>query len=257
MNGEEVKREAVRSYTGLPTYDVMREDWRREAYTPLLSAVGNSPDNPQGAPELSPQSPPLSVSVNPSNSPQSVSATPEPSPQPPPAPLPPSPHPTPLSPSIEELSGVVVRTGVLFRRYYLKLKDAEARPGDVLVVVGRDWYVLRPALKADVWVGDGVIRLRGEAVRFSLNAIPQKLLLDGPRCGESAPRQAEVAQALRPRSITVCQRPRRDSTVAGPRCPCAPFGQGSQEDCPFLALQGRLCLLPCRESTVAVNRRGG
>ncbi|WP_193322892.1 hypothetical protein [Pyrobaculum calidifontis] len=178
MNGEEVKREAVRSYTGLPTYDVMREDWRREAYTPLLSAVGNSPDNPQGAPELSPQSPPLSVSVNPSNSPQSVSATPEPSPQPPPAPLPPSPHPTPLSPSIEELSGVVVRTGVLFRRYYLKLKDAEARPGDVLVVVGRDWYVLRPAPKADVWVGDGVIRLRGEAVRFSLNAIPQKLLLD-------------------------------------------------------------------------------
>jgi len=73
---------------------------------------------------------------------------------------------------------VVVRTGSIFRRYFLKLKDAEARPGDVLVVVGRDWYVLRPAQKAEVWVGDGVIRLRGEAVRFPINAIPQKLLLD-------------------------------------------------------------------------------
>jgi len=151
MSGEEAKREAVRSYTGLPTYDVMREDWRKEAYAPPLPAE------------------------NPFNSPQGASATPE-SPLPPPAPLPPSP--LSPSPSIEELSGVVVRTGFLFRRYYLKVRDAEARPGDVLVVVGREWYVLRPAPKADVWVGDGVIRLRGEAVRFSLNAIPHRLLLD-------------------------------------------------------------------------------
>jgi len=155
MSDEEARREALRGpyKTGLPFYDVMREaeDWRREAYTPPLSA---NPNNPQGA------SPPPSA----------------PFPEPPP--LPPLPHPTPLSPSIEELSGVVVRTGSIFRRYFLKLKDAEAKPGDVLVVVGRDWYVLRPTQRADVWVGDGVIRLRGEAVRFSLNAMPHKLLLD-------------------------------------------------------------------------------
>jgi len=152
MSDEEARRESERGFykTGLPTYDVMREaeDWRREAYTPPLPAV--NPNSPQGAPE--------------------------PPPQPPPAPPPPLPPPS--SPAIEELSGVVVRTGSLFRKYYLKVKDAEARPGDVLVVVGREWYVLRPAPKADVWVGDGVIRLRGEAVRFSLNAIPHKLLLD-------------------------------------------------------------------------------
>jgi len=147
MSEEEARREAVRSYTGLPTYDVMREDWRREALSQL--PVENAPNGPQGAPEPPPQ-PPLVL----------------------PTPLPPPP------PSIEELSGVVVRTGVLFRRYYLKVKDAEARPGDVLVVVGRDWYILRPVPKAEVWVGDGVIRLRGETVRFSLNAVPQKLLLD-------------------------------------------------------------------------------
>jgi len=147
---EEARREAVRGpyKTSLPFYDVMREaeDWRREAYTPPLSA---NPNNPQDAPP------------------------------PPEPPLPPSaPPPLPPGPSVEELSGVVVRTGSLFRKYYLKLKDAEARPGDILVVVGREWYVLRPAPKADVWVGDGVIKLRGEAVRFSLNAIPHKLLLD-------------------------------------------------------------------------------
>jgi len=156
MSDEEARREALRGpyKTGLPFYDLMREaeDWRREAYTPPLSAV--NPNSPQGAPE-----PPL------------------PPPAPPP-PLPPLPHPMPLSPAIEELSGVVVRTGSLFRRYYLKVKDAEAKPGDVLVVVGRDWYVLRPTQRAEVWVGDGVIRLRGEAVRFSLRAIPHKLLLD-------------------------------------------------------------------------------
>jgi len=153
---EEARRESERGFyrTGLPFYDVMREaeDWRREAYTPLLSAV--NPGNPQAPPELSSQLPP-----------------PTPPPPAPPPPLPPG-------PPLEELSGVVVRTGSLFRRYYLKVKDAEARPGDVLVVVGRDWYVLRPAPKAEVWVGDGVIRLRGEAVRFPINAIPQKLLLD-------------------------------------------------------------------------------
>jgi len=147
---EEARRESERGFykTGLPLYDVMREaeDWRREALSPLAAV---NPGNPRGA-----------------------SATPEPS-LPPPAPLLPPP-----SPSVEELSGVVVRTGSIFRRYYLKVKDAEARPGDVLVVVGRDWYVLRPAPKADVWVGDGVIRLRGEAVRFSLNAIPHRILLD-------------------------------------------------------------------------------
>jgi len=152
---EEAKREALRGpyKTGLPFYDVMREteDWRREAYAPPLSAVGNSPNSPQDAPP--PPEPPLS-----------------------PSPLPPPPPPP--QPAIEELSGIVVRTGSLFRRYYLKVKDAEARPGDVLVVVGREWYVLRPTQKTDVWVGDGVIRLRGEAVRFSLNAIPHKLLLD-------------------------------------------------------------------------------
>jgi len=149
MSGEEARREAVRSHTGLPLYDVMREteDWRRETYMPPLSAVGNSPNSPQG-----------------------MSPPPEPPPLPPPAPPPP--------PAIEVLSGIVVRTGSIFRRYYLKVKDAEARPGDVLVVVGREWYVLRPAQKTEVWVGDGVIRLRGEAVRFSLNAIPHKLLLD-------------------------------------------------------------------------------
>jgi len=151
---EEAKREALRGpyKTGLPTYDLMREaeDWRREAYAPPLSA---NPGNTQGA------------------SPSPSTSFPEP-------PLPPPPHPTPLSPSIEELSGVVVRTGSLFRRYYLKVKDAEARPGDVLVVVGREWYVLRPAQKAEVWVGDGVIRLKGEAVRFPINAIPHRLLLD-------------------------------------------------------------------------------
>jgi len=155
MSGEEAKREALRGpyKTGLPTYDVMREaeDWRREAYTPPLSA--DNPGNTQGA------SPP-----------------PEPPPQPPS--LPPTPPVPPPPPGIEELSGVVVRTGSIFRRYFLKLRDAEARPGDVLIVVGRDWYVLRPTQKAEVWVGDGVIRLRGEAVRFSLNAIPHKLLLD-------------------------------------------------------------------------------
>jgi len=152
MSGEEAKREAVRSYTGLPFYDVMREaeDWRREAYAPPLSVEDqpNGSQGPQGASEPPPQL----------------------SPPPPSAFLP--------LPSIEELSGVVVRTGSLFRRYYLKVKDAEARPGDILVVVGRDWYVLRPAQRAEVWVGDGVIRLRGEAVRFPINAIPQKLLLD-------------------------------------------------------------------------------
>ena len=148
MSGDEVKREAVRSYTGLPTYDVMREDWRREAYAPPLSVEGQ-PNGSQG-PQDSPEPP------SPSLAPPLLS----------------------LSPSIEELSGVVVRTGSVFRRYFLKLRDAEARPGDVLVVVGREWYVLRPAQKAEVWVGDGVIRLRGEAVRFSLNAIPHKLLLD-------------------------------------------------------------------------------
>jgi len=151
MSGEEVRREAVRSYTGLPLYDVVREaeDWRREAYTPPLSA---NPNNPQGAPP--PPEPPL------------------------PPPVPPPPLPPPSSPSVEELSEVVVRTGTLFRRYFLKVKDAEARPGDVLVVVGREWYVLRPTQKTEVWVGDGVIKLRGEAVRFSLNAVPHKLLLD-------------------------------------------------------------------------------
>jgi len=147
---DEMRREAVRSYTGLPTYDLMREDWRQEAYTPP-PPIENPLNSPQGASE----SPPLSLAPSPS-APSLLS----------------------LSPSIEELSGVVVRTGSLFRRYFLKLRDAEARPGDVLVVVGRDWYVLRPAQRAEVWVGDGVIRLRGEAVRFSLNAIPQKLLLD-------------------------------------------------------------------------------
>jgi len=152
MRGDEVKREAVRSYTGLPFYDVMREteDWRREAYAPP-SPVEDRPNGSQG-PQDSLESPPQLS-------------------QPPPSAFPPL-------PSIEELSGVVVRTGSLFRRYYLKVKDAETRPGDILVVVGRDWYVLRPAPKAEVWVGDGVIKLRGEAVRFSLNAIPQKLLLD-------------------------------------------------------------------------------
>ena len=155
MSGEEeeAKREAVRGpyKTGLPFYDVMREmeDWRREALSLPLSA---NPNNPQDAPP--PPEPP--------------------SPTPPPL----APPPLPSGPSVEELSGVVVRTGVLFRKYYLKLKDAEARPGDVLVVVGREWYVLRPVQKTEVWVGDGVIRLRGEAVRFSLGAIPHKLLLD-------------------------------------------------------------------------------
>jgi len=151
MSGEEAKREAVRSYTGLPLYDVMREteDWRREAYTPPLSA---NPNNPQDAP------PPPEPSL--------------------PPPVPPPPLPPPSSPAIEDLSGIVVRTGSIFRRYFLKLKDAEARPGDVLVVVGRDWYILRPTQKTDVWVGGGVIRLRGEAVRFSLNAIPHRVLLD-------------------------------------------------------------------------------
>jgi len=153
MSGEEARREAVRGLykTGLPFYDVMREteDWRREAYTPPLSA---NPNNPQDAPP--PPEPPL------------------------PPPVPPPPLPPPSSPSVEELSGVVVRTGTLFRRYFLKVKDAEARPGDVLVVVGREWYVLRPTQKTDVWVGDGVIRLRGEAVRFSLNAVPHRVLLD-------------------------------------------------------------------------------
>jgi len=151
MSGEEAKREAVRGLyrTDLPFYDVMREteDWRKEALSPLAA---DNPGNTQGAP---------------------------PPPEPPP-PVPPPPLPPPSSPAIEELSGVVVRTGSVFRRYYLKVKDAEARPGDVLVVVGRDWYVLRPAQRAEVWVGDGVIRLRGEAVRFSLGAIPHKLLLD-------------------------------------------------------------------------------
>jgi len=148
MSGEEARREAVRSYTGLPFYDVMREteDWRREAYAP---PVEDQPNSPQDAPP--PPEPPL----------------------PPSAPLLPPP-----SPSVEELSSVVVRTGPIFRRYFLKLRDAEARPGDVLVVVGREWYVLRPAPKAEVWVGDGVIRLRGEAARFSLNAIPHRVLLD-------------------------------------------------------------------------------
>jgi len=153
---EEARREALRGpyKTGLPTYDVMREaeDWRQEAYTPPLSA---NPNNPQAPPELSSQSPP---------------------PTPPPLAFPPPPA-TP-GPPLEELSGIVVRTGSIFRRYFLKVKDAEVRPGDVLVVVGREWYVLRPVPKAEVWVGDGVIRLRGEAVRFSLGAIPQKLLLD-------------------------------------------------------------------------------
>jgi len=156
---EEARRESERgSYrTGLPFYDVMREaeDWRQEALSPPLAA---NPDNPQEAPpppELPPTPPP---------------------PVPPPTPLPPPPA-TP-GPSLEELSGVVVRTGVLFRRYFLKVKDAEARPGDILVVVGRDWHILRPTQKTDVWVGDGVIRLRGEAVRFSLGVIPHKLLLD-------------------------------------------------------------------------------
>ena len=151
MSGEEARREAVRSYTGLPTYDLMREDWRREAYMQSLPSE-DAPNGPQGA------SPP-----------------PELPPQPPPA-LPP-PLATP-GPPLEEFNGIVVRTGSLFRRYYLKVKDAEARPGDVLVVVGRDWYVLRPVPKAEVWVGDGVIKLRGEAVRFPINAIPHKLLLD-------------------------------------------------------------------------------
>jgi len=152
MSGEEARREAVRSYTGLPTYDVMREteDWRREAYAPPLSVEGQ-PNGSQG---------------------------PQDSPEPPPQRSPPPPSAFPPLPSIEELSGVVVRTGTLFRRYYLKVKDAEAKSGDVLVVVGRDWYILRPVPKAEVWVGDGVIRLRGEAVRFSLNAIPHRLLLD-------------------------------------------------------------------------------
>jgi len=147
---EEARRETVRSPTGLPFYDVMREveDWRKEALSPPLAA--DNFGNTQGA------SPP---------------------PEPPPSAPPTHPVPSP-SPSVEELSGVVVRTGSIFRRYFLKLRDAEARPGDILVVVGREWYVLRPAPKADVWVGDGVIRLRGEAVRFSLNAIPHKLLLD-------------------------------------------------------------------------------
>jgi len=148
----EMRREAVRSYTGLPFYDVMREaeDWRREAYAPSLS-VEDQPNGSQG--------------------PQGAS-------EPPPQRSPPPPSAFPPLPSIEELSGVVVRTGSLFRRYFLKLKDAEAKPGDVLVVVGREWYVLRPAQKAEVWVGDGVIKLRGEAVRFSLNAIPHRVLLD-------------------------------------------------------------------------------
>jgi len=150
MSEEEARREAVRSYTGLPIYDLMREDWRREALSQL--PVKNPPNGPQGAspPPESPPQPPLVL----------------------PTPLPPSP------PAIEDLSGIVVRTGSLFRRYYLKVKDAEARPGDVLVVVGREWYVLRPAQRAEVWVGDGVIRLRGEAVRFSLNAVPHRVLLD-------------------------------------------------------------------------------
>jgi len=152
MSGEEeARREAVRGpyKTGLPFYDVMREteDWRRVAYTSPLAT--DNPSNTQGT-----------------------------SPPPEPPPLPPPPLPLPSSPSIEELSGVVVRTGSVFRRYFLKVKDAEARPGDVLVVVGREWYVLRPTQRAEVWVGDGVIRLRGEAVRFSLGAIPHKLLLD-------------------------------------------------------------------------------
>jgi len=149
MSGEEARREAVKSHTGLPFYDVMREveDWRKEALSPLAA---DNPGNTQGA------SPP---------------------PEPPPSAPPTLPVPSP-SPSVEELSGVVVRTGSVFRRYFLKLKDAEARPGEVLVVVDREWYVLRPAPKADVWVGDGVIRLRGEAVRFSLNAIPHRVLLD-------------------------------------------------------------------------------
>jgi len=160
MSDEEAKREAVRSYTGLPFYDVMREteDWRRETLSPP-PPVEDQPNSPQGA-----------------------SAPPEPPPQPPSLPptppVPPPPLPPPSSPAIEELSGVVVRTGTLFRRYYLKVKDAEARPGDVLVVVGREWYVLRPAQRAEVWVGDGVIRLRGEAVRFRLGAIPHRVLLD-------------------------------------------------------------------------------
>jgi len=147
MSGEELKREAVRSYTGLPLYDLMREaeDWRKEALKPLSA---DNPGNTQGAPE-------------------------------PPPPLPPSaPPPSLPQPSVEELSGVVVRTGVLLRRYFLKLRDAEARPGDILVVVGREWYILRPTKRAEVWVGDGAIRLRGEAVRLSLNAIPHRVLLD-------------------------------------------------------------------------------
>jgi len=153
LREEEARREALRGpyKTGLPFYDVMREaeDWRKEAYTPSLP-FEDALNNPQGASEPPPPLPP---------------------PAPPPSAFPPL-------PSIEELSGVVVRTGSLFRKYYLKLRDAEARPGDVLVVVGREWYVLRPTQKTEVWIGDGVIRLRGEAVRFSLNAIPHRLLLD-------------------------------------------------------------------------------
>jgi len=154
MSGEETRREAVRGFyrTGLPFYDVMREteDWRREAYMQPLS-VEDQPNGSQG---------------------------PQDSPEPPPQLSPPPPSAFPPLPSIEELSGVVVRTGSIFRRYFLKLKDAETKPGDVLVVVGRDWYILRPTQRAEVWVGDGVIRLRGEAARFSLNAIPHRVLLD-------------------------------------------------------------------------------
>lgn len=92
-------------------------------------------------------------------------------PQPPPPPPPPPPLPA-------STDGVVVRTGRLFKAYLLKTQAPEVHPREVLVVVERDWYVLKPARKQTPWVSDDVIKIKGRHIKFPFRVLLHKMLID-------------------------------------------------------------------------------
>lgn len=98
--------------------------------------------------------------------------------EPPPPQLPPPPPPPPLPASLSSIDGVVVRTGRLVKAYLLKTQAPEVYPREVLVVVGREWYVLKPTRKQIPWVSDDVIKVKGRHIKFPFRVLLHKMLLD-------------------------------------------------------------------------------
>ncbi|MEM4129292.1 MAG: hypothetical protein QXK62_09635, partial [Thermoproteus sp.] len=91
---------------------------------------------------------------------------------------PPLPPPPPPPPSLSPTDGVVVRTGRLVKAYLLKTQTPEVHPREVLVVVGREWYVLRPVGRQIPWVSDDAIKIRGRHIKFPFGVIMHRMLLD-------------------------------------------------------------------------------